>query len=368
MKEKTKILLINSYSFEKIYHNWENGINPSHYLMGKVELERTGEFVVDIHPHQKYRWLDTVGKYLKIPYLDQQIRALFSLKHYDLIFMPYPLSTSRLLSLLKMAGLVKIPMIGLAHQNFIYYKKKDSILNQLAIKRIRQFDAFAFFSRRLLEKTSADLKLSHEDIKQKCFSVQWGADLDFYRNIKAVKPPDHVPYAVCAGTADRDYDMLIRAFENIPLNLKIYCTPNTIPQADRLPKNVSVDTTWVPYDKLLQAYINAEFIIIPLKEEIKNKGNTYGLTVLLDAIAVGKPVLMTYHPFLDIDLEKENIGLWVKDNTSEGWANRIKQMNSDGQLLVKMGQRAKELHVSKYNIENFARQLGKIFHEVVERA
>lgn len=368
MVKKTKVLLINSYSFEKIYQNWQQGINPSHYLMGKIELEKSGEFVVDIHPNQKYKWLDTLGKFLKIPYLDQQFRALFVLKNYDLIYMPYPLSTSRLLSVLKIFGLIKTPMVGLAHQNFIFYKKKDSLFNKFGIMRLKQFDAFAFFSERLLQKTSKDLRLSQKEIEEKCFPVRWGADLEFYREIKSMKSPNHKPYAVCAGTADRDYDMLIKAFENIPLDLMIYCTPNTIPNADNLPANVTVDTSWVPYDQLLQAYVNAEFIIIPLKEEIKNKGNTYGLTVLLDAIAVGKPVLMTQHPFLDIDLEKEKIGLWVKDNTSIGWAKKISQMIGEEVDLQEMGQTAKKLHLSKYNIDFFATQIGEVFHKVAKRS
>ncbi len=367
MNNKIKVLLINSYSFEKIHQNFLNGINPSHYLMGKIELEKSGDFQVDIHVNQKYKWLDMIGKVIKIPFLDQQVRALFMLRRYDLIYMPYPLSTSRLLAMLKMIGIVKTPMVGLAHQNFIYYKKTGAFLNKFGIKRLRQFDAFAFFSTKLMEKTGRDLEFTSEEMQDRCFPVRWGADLSFYENVKELKTSDYVPYAVCAGTADRDYDMLIKAFENIPLCLKIYCTPNTIPNADRLPPNVIVDTTWVPYDQLLQAYANAEFIIIPLKEEIKNKGNTYGLTVLLDALAVGKPVLMTHHSFLDIDLEEEKIGLWVKENTSLGWESKLKQMISPETDLSQMGKTAKNLHIEKYNIDYFAQQMASLFKTVLYR-
>lgn len=367
MNDKINVLLINSYSFEKIHQNFLNGINPSHYLMGKIELENSGEFQVDIHVNQKYKWLDQLGKLIKIPFLDQQVRALFILRHYDLIYMPYPLSTSRLLAMFKMIGMIKTPMVGLAHQNFIYYKEKGAFLNKFGIKRLKQFDAFAFFSTKLMEKTGRDLEFTPEEMQDRCFPVRWGADVSFYEKVKALKTSDHVPYAVCAGTADRDYDMLIKAFENIPLRLKIFCTPNTIPNADQLPPNVIVDTTWVPYDQLLQAYANAEFIIIPLKEEIKNKGNTYGLTVLLDALAVGKPVLMTHHSFLDIDLEEEKIGFWVKDNTSSGWESKLRKMISSETDLAEMGKTAKNLHLKKYTIDYFAQQMAGIFKTVLNR-
>lgn len=367
MKRKIKVLLINSYSFEKIYDNWKNRINPSHYLMGKIELEESGEFQVDIHPHQKYKWLDTVGKLIKIPFLDQQVRALSKIKDYDLIYMPYPISISKLFTFFKFFGLLKVPVVGLAHQNFIYYKNKNSILNKVGVKHLRQIDAFAFFSKNLMLKTQEDLKYNQLDKDNKCFSVSWGADVDFYKNIEIKRDQTEVPYAVCAGTADRDYDILIKAFENIPINLKIYCTPNTIPASTHLPPNVFIDTSWVPYDQLLEEYVNSSFIIIPLKEEIREKGNTYGLTVLLDAMAVGKPVLMTQHSFLDIDIQSEKIGLWVYDNTPEGWSKKLLQMVGGETDLDAMGKRAKQLHLEKYNIRNFANQMANVFKTVLSR-
>jgi glycosyltransferase involved in cell wall biosynthesis len=367
MERKIKILLINTYSFDKIFENWKNGINPSHYLMGKIELEESGDFIVDIHKHQKYKWLDTIGKIIKIPYLDQQVRALGLLKDYDLVYMPYPTSINMLLTMFKALGIVKTPMIGLAHQNFIYNNDHKSLHNRLGVKQLRQFDAFAFFSKNLMKKTQKDLKFNEEERENKCFSVRWGAEVGFYENFIIKEQQKEPPYAVCAGTLDRDYDMLIKAFENLPFNLKIYCTPNTIPASENLPPNVSVDTTWVPYDQLLKAYTNASFIIIPLKEEIRKKGNTYGLTVLLDALAVGKPVLMTQHSFIDIDIEKENIGLWVKDNTPEGWNKKLKQMIGGEKNLAEMGKTAKMLHLSKYNIKNFANEMAEIFRAVLNR-
>jgi len=367
MENKIRILLINSYSFDKIYDNWKSGINPSHYLMGKIELEESGEFLIDIHQHHKYKWLDKIGEFLKISFMDQQVRALPILKNYDVVYMPYPGSTNRLLTILKMLGLVKIPLVGLAHQNFTHKNNDGSILNKLGIKQLKQFNAFAFFSKNLMKKTQKELNFSEEDIEKKCFSVSWGADVGFYEHIKKNNNPNEPPYAVCAGTADRDYDILIKAFENLPYRLKIYCTPNTIPASQVLPTNVSLDTSWVPYDQLLEAYLNASFIIIPLKEEVREKGNTYGLTVLLDAMAVGKPVLMTQHSFLDIDIEAENIGLWVRDNTPGGWHKKLKQMISGEKDLDEMGKTAKKLHLNTYNIQNFANQMAEVFKSVLRR-
>ncbi|WP_339902144.1 glycosyltransferase [uncultured Cyclobacterium sp.] len=335
--------------------------------MGKIELEESGEFQVDIHPHQKYKWLDTVGKLIKIPFLDQQVRALSKIKDYDLIYMPYPISISKLFTFFKFFGLLKVPVVGLAHQNFIYYKNKNSILNKVGVKHLRQIDAFAFFSKNLMLKTQEDLKYNQLEKDNKCFSVSWGADVDFYKNIETKRDQTEVLYAVCAGTADRDYDILIKAFENIPINLKIYCTPNTIPASTHLPPNVFIDTSWVPYDQLLEEYVNSSFIIIPLKEEIREKGNTYGLTVLLDAMAVGKPVLMTQHSFLDIDIQSEKIGLWVYDNTPEGWSKKLLQMVGGETDLDAMGKRAKQLHLEKYNIRNFANQMANVFKTVLSR-
>lgn len=362
---KIKVLLVNSYSLEQVFTNWENGENPSHFLMGKVELEESGDFQVDILENQRFEWLNKLGDFLRIPYFDQQVRTLGSIKNYDLLYLPYPLANSRLISFFKWIGLIRIPIVVLGHQGFLFYEDKNSLFNRILKKSFQQFDHYAFFSKRLLEKTRIDLDLS-KDFADKHFNlVHWGPDRNFYRNLDPVHPNSSLPFAVCAGTVDRDYDMLIDAFSQLEHSLKIFCTKKGVPDNKVVPANVSVDNSWVPYPQLLKEYMASSFIIIPIRDDIKNRGNTFGLTVLNDCIAVGKPVLMTYHPYIDVDIEKENIGLWVRDNTVEGWTVALNRMFDLSDNFESMGENAKKMYHSRYNSGIFGRELASIFRRAL---
>lgn len=365
MNNRIKVLLVNSYSFDKIFIKWQNGENPSHFLMGKIELEESGDFTVDILEHQKHDWLNKLGDVLKIPFLDQQIRTLMKIRSYDLLYFPYPLANSRLISFFKWIGLLSIPIVVLGHQGFLYYEDKDSLLNRILKKSFQQFDHYAFFSKRLMEKTRIDLSFTEEHADKHFHYVNWGPDRKFYKNLDFPDPNTLTPFAVCAGTVYRDYDMLIDAFSQIEHTLKIFCTKEGVSSSKELPANVTVDNSWVPYPQLLKEYLASSFIIIPIRDNIKERGNTYGLTVLIDAIAVGKPVLMTYHSYIDIDIEKENIGLWVKDNTVNGWAKALQKMFDLSDHFESMGKNGKKLYESKYNSGIFSQEIGEIFKKAL---
>jgi len=123
---------------------------------------------------------------------------------------------------------------------------------------------------------------------------------------------------------------------------------------------MTLDNSWIAYTDLLMEYRRATFIIIPIKESVKNKGNTFGLTVLMDAMALGIPVLMTYHPYIDFDIEVENIGLWVKDNIVEGWNANLKEMLSSRDQFPTMRANALKLYKTRFNSDTFASQMANI--------
>ncbi|WP_375585485.1 hypothetical protein [Cyclobacterium xiamenense] len=334
--------------------------------MGKIELEESGEFVVDILEYEKHAWLNRLGAFLRIPFLDQQVRAVLKVSRYDALYLPYPLANSRLLSLLKWMRLLSVPIVVLGHQGFQYYGEKDTLFNRILKKGYQQFDHFAFFSKKLLEKTKNDLGFSQEYVDKHFHYVHWGPDRKFYQNhVATKKPQDFEPFAVCAGTVDRDYDMLIAAFEKVGHPLKIFCTEQGVSSSKVLPPNVSVDNSWVPYPVLMEAYQASGFVIIPIRDAIKNRGNTFGLTVLNDCIAMGKPVLMTYHPYVDIDIEKENIGLWVKDNTVTGWEQALNRMFSLSDSFPQMEENARKLYRTRYHSGIFGQEMAEIFKKAI---
>lgn len=366
-KPRIQILLINSYDFDIILENWKNKINPSHFLMGKIELEKSREFVVDILQHEKFPLLNKIGNFFKVPYLDQQLRVILSMSRYDVLYFPYPFSNTRLIMLLKFLGVIRKPIVVLGHQNFPLFGNGMNFLNKMLLVGFKQFEFIAFFSTRLREKTINLLYVDPLVADKKCISVSWGADCIFYKNfLKTNFPSTNANIVVCAGTVDRDFDMVIKAFDGIPGNLKIFCTPNNFSSEVSLPENITVDNSWISYSDLLKVYSQASFLIIPIKENVKNRGNTFGLTVLMDAIALGIPVLMTYHPYIDLDIEAENIGMWVKNNTIEGWNLKFREMFDAKDQYATMRANALTLHKTRLNADIFASEMADIFRKAVK--
>jgi glycosyltransferase involved in cell wall biosynthesis len=358
-KTPIKILLANSYDFKKIYNNWENKINPSHFLMGKIELDDYDDFLVDILPFEKYNWLNKLGHFLKIPNLDQQIRILLSLSRYDVLYFPYPLSNSRLIMFLKFIGFLKTPAVILAHQSYA----GSSLTNRVLLKSFMKKNYIAFLSENLMKNTIEYLSVDPQVAKRGLKTVNWGPDTVFYRDVLNDISLVNSDFAVCAGTINRDFDMLIQAFTGLKSNLKIFCTPSNYSNKLSIPENVTIDNSWIAYTELLKEYRNAAFIIIPIKEEVKNQGDTFGLTVLLDAVAIGKPVLMTYHPYIDLDIEAENIGMWVRDNTVSGWKTKLIEMFEKKDQYETMRINALNLYKTRVNADIFATEMAEIFRK-----
>jgi phosphoribosylcarboxyaminoimidazole (NCAIR) mutase len=63
------------------------------------------------------------------------------------------------------------------------------------------------------------------------------------------------------------------------------------------------------YPEMMAAYLTARVIAIPLE---KSDVSLAGLTSLVDAMAIGRPVIMTRNPFIDLDIEAQGIGRWVE--------------------------------------------------------
>jgi glycosyltransferase involved in cell wall biosynthesis len=331
--------------------------------MGKIELDNSKDFVVDILPFQKYQWLNRIGDFLHIPFLDQQIRILLSLSKYDVLYFPYPLSNSRLIMFLKFIGFLKTPTVILAHQSYA----GSSLTNRILLKSFMKKNYIAFLSKNLMKTTIEYLNVDHQVAKRGFRTVNWGPDSVFYRDVLKDTSLVNSDFAVCAGTINRDFDMLIQAFTGLKSNLKIFCTPSNYSNKLAIPENITIDNSWIAYTELLKEYLNAAFIIIPIKDDVKNQGDTIGLTVVLDAVAIGKPVLMTYHPYIDLDIEAENIGMWVRDNTVSGWKTKINEMFEKKEQYETMRINALNLYKTRINADIFAAEMAEIFQKAAEK-
>ena len=353
-----KVLLINNYPTDKAFQLWEKGEYPSHYIWGKVELDKNKKIEIIILKHEKYKFLNFIGNLFKIKYLDQQIRTLWIIKKIDIIYAPYATANTTFLILLKLLRLISTPIVITVHQPMFGYNSNSSIKKFVAKKLIPRYDAVVFLSQALREDFIQKLKISPIIVSKKFFHAGWGPDAEFYKNYANQKPVSQTSFVICAGKTDRDFETIIEAFREIDFPLRIYCTPESLPKSKNIPKNITIHSSGISYIELLKEYNKARIILIPLKS---HRGGTQGLTSLIDAFAMGKPVIMTYNRNIDIDIEREGIGYWAEQYDILSWRKCINKVLKNEKLLESLGSNSMRIYKENCNAEIFAEALEDVF-------
>jgi glycosyltransferase involved in cell wall biosynthesis len=346
------------------YTNFKTGLRPGHHLYGVLELMETHKVEVIIPKHEKFPILNTIGNWLEIEFLDQQIRALFMLHKFDVIYAPYAAANTKLLILLKFLRLIKKPIIILVHDNLFGKPSRNKLKFLVAKKLILTYDAILFLSKKLRSDLLAAYDIDNGHAAKHFFISNWGADLHYFKKYHKNIEPDQEHFLISAGHSGRDFDLLIAVAKRINRRFKIYCRPKSYPKSPSIPKNVEILSGKFPFEKICKDYADALVILIPLRADPEG---TVGMTSLLDAIAMGKPVIMTRNKNIDIDLDREGIGITVAENDVEGWVSAISMLLNDLDRVKEMGKNSLRLAREKFNIHILADDLAQVLQSITER-
>ena len=90
-----------------------------------------------------------------------------------------------------------------------------------------------------------------------------------------------------------------------------------------------------------------------------------GTWSLLDALGMGKAVLVTRQPLLGIDVEKEGIGYWLPPGDIDAWVDAIRHLDEHPDEAAAMGRRARELVDDGLDSRRFAHGIMDIFDKVL---
>ncbi len=346
-----KILFVNNYAMNQAWDLWHNGEWPAHHLWGITHLKNYG-IDVDILPYEKYVALKKI-MVEDVGNLDQQVRMLVGWHRYDLIYSGCQTSTI-LLSWLRRWGILRKPIIATIH-----HPLGESLRNRWFVQGHSKLLCLSQRFKRQIEQSFGGLADGKLEL------LEWGADLGFYHFDESVSRDD-AGLIVSAGTSKRDYNTLVQAAGAVDCRVKIYCSANSAPAVVPLPANVGVyvgDGTYdaIGYRELFAEYEQAAVVAIPLKD-IRILS---GLTSLLDAMLVGKPVIMTKNPGIDIDIEAAGIGIWVEPGDVKGWRDAIDYLIANPEKARDMGKRGRELCENRYNLDRFSSQLALAIQKAV---
>lgn len=357
-----KVILVNNYSMTAQWEFWlkENYQCPSHHLWGATTLPKYG-IDVDILPYEKYSLLKKISQKLKIfGDLDQQLRILFLNSEYDAVYSGHHLTTA-LLAFLRAIGIFKKPIVAIAYQSF-----QKKISSQLYTKLFLQGHDKLFC---LNNEIKDHLKDEFDIPAHKLEILEWGTDLPYYQ-VKNINHEDEAESSsrliLSIGKTYRDYDTLIKAFSQINCHLKICAYGNSFfSDTSGLPSNISIIEKSLSWQEILAAYQEAYAVAIPLNIRQDKPYNAIGLTTLLEAMSMGKAVVMTSNQFVGIDVEKQRIGIFVEQGDVQGWQQAISYLLEHPDETREMGNRARRLCEEKYNLEVFTSRLSELLKDVL---
>lgn len=236
-------------------------------------------------------------------------------------------------------------------------------------------------------KTIRELGLPESKVELLPYQV----DTEFWRSENAHPQPtsaEDLPYICTAGLEFRDYPTLVEAVRDLPIKLKIGAASHWSKRKNSLsgitlPANVEVNS--YNYHELRDLYAGSRFVVVPLYDTDFQAG----ITVILEAMAMGKAVIVTrsegqsdtvvdrrktlrktsttdelldtsgrFIQLLNADNANSGFnGFYVRPNDAEGLRNAVKHLLEHPDEAERMGKAGREMVEKLLTVEQFAERI-----------
>lgn len=318
----------------KIWNN-DNCSYAGHILYGVNHMEENG-----IHPIFEFGQHGMIyGKWYM--FLDEIVK-FFSLflkrKEIDAIWIPHAYY-SKWIPLLRKLKLIKTPVIVCMH-------------NKNNLRRfIYGCDEIVTINPCLYEQLCSE----YPDIEDRIHFIPLAPESISIPENDTVQSVD----VISIGNTKRDFGILIEAMRKLPYSCRIIT--NNLDNRDNLPPNVEVMDGNLSYAECLARYQAAKIIVIPMKRDIDN--GVFGLTSLVDALTVGKPVVVTKTKGIGIPVQDWECGIEVNDSAEMSAA--IERLMQDRDYYTKMTENILHRRES-FNMRKSSKALCEIIRNTVK--
>lgn len=286
------------------YRLYKQGVNPSHWLYGAVEMEKDGNEVI---------WADESS----LLWND----VILIMKHSpNMVFIPnLNIRHHLLLLFLTALGIMRTPVFAFLHHEPKVKRGWKARIYKLLLSAPKHI---FFLSSKTMEET-LNARLVSAD---KCSVPNWGPDMDFYNKVEKNKGK----WFVSTGKENRDFDILIEAFRRTGAPLKIMTAKShagndysdLVEKCKDFPniKVVITENSGNVYPQMLDAMANAKALVCPLRKDKLNY--CVGLSTIADAIGLQKPLIITRNPYHDEIYTK---GMEIVDSVDD-WGKAIEKI------------------------------------------
>jgi len=194
------------------------------------------------------------------------------------------------------------------------------------------------------------------------FFIPFYVDVDFFKPMETHQRDVPTVFS-CGMDAGRDFDVLLRATAGLDLQVKIKAGEPIACDPARHP-NVSILRGFLPDEEFRQLYADASIIVVSTKETV----NAGGVTSLLEALAMGKPVIVSDNPALRDYLPPADAGIVVPIGDDKALRAAILDLASNPAKAAAMGRKAREFAVERFSARNHYTAMADMFKAVIANA
>ncbi len=335
------------------YEEWKEKKFPGHLLYGMPLFEKDGIECV-MHRYKPFQ-----QRIKLMLYATKEI--LFCQEKYDVLY-----GTSfrglEIIIFLRALGLYRKPIVVWHHTAVT--SSSGKLRERVSRFFYKGIDKMFLFSKKLIADSIKTGKVNSEKMKL----IHWGPDLDFYDSIKASIPKMNKDGFISTGKENRDIPTLIEAFNESNQKLELYIAKscgslkydNII---NKLEVRNNIDITFtdgvIPYELAKKVASKVCIVICCLDFPY-----TVGLTTLVEAFALGMPVICSRNPNFEIDIDAEGIGITVEYGNIEGWIKAIDYISAHPDEAREMGEKARKLAQDRFNLKIFSHEITESIAEI----
>lgn len=352
-----KVYFYHTQNIQYCLQRMESGEFPAHFLYGACHLKDNGiDVVYHRSPRRDHSRLATA--------FITAWRIITCRKHIDAIYATH-YKGLELMVALRALHLWRKPIIVWHHQPIV---TSSSRLREWGSRLFyKGFDRLIFFSQKLVDDSLKSCKAD----PRKLVVGHWGADLKFYdRIIAQCAPTTAQPHActfIATGKEQRDQATLIEAFNRTRRHLILYIGINPDPNVpnpnlDAVGKchpGQNIDVVKIcgllPYEIACEV-AKTQCVAVCCKPT----RYTAGLTTVVEALALGLPMICSRNPQIPIDFDNARCGIAVDYGDVEGWQRAIDYIATHPDEAQRMGERGRKLAETTFNDERCAKEVAQV--------
>lgn len=352
-----RLLVVNDYPLQGMLAQVRAGEVPDQLLYGVNQMMDAGWSVetIELPERTPGRLERFVNRLLPLGDPRHQLRVLRHSRPFDLVYAACHTQTQALQYARRLRWFRK-PVVVLTHHPILPGRLRPLRTRQLRWRSLGA-DAIPTLSQVVAGEINAL-------VPGRARALPWGPDLKFYQ-------PGNGPRSgiLTAGRSRRDLLTFGRAATLVGCPATIICLESDVlPEFARFGPNVTViarpRNRWMSYRELTGMMSSSLAIAIPLIDQPW----LCGLSSLADAMGMGLPVIMTRNRCIDIDVEREGIGHWVRPGSVEEWVTAMRRLCAQPAEARAMGDRSLALARRRYNSRLFTQELMALCEQALAPA